>query len=136
LYNDMAADETLATDVVQLIKAIDPNLKVMALAHSCVIDYCQSIDIQSISEGFADRRYQHLTQLRSRQLEGAVLHEQKEVLKQIQLFLEGKVQLADGDIVAIHVASICLHSDTKGAVELSKMIHNYLKSRHVRISAT
>ena len=51
--------------------------------------------MQSVNEGFADRKYQQLTQLRSRQLEGAVLHDSKEVLEQVGGFIDQKVQLSD-----------------------------------------
>lgn len=136
LYNDMAKNKDLANDFVRLVKSINPNLKILTLAHSCVIDACEAHRMQSIHEGFADRRYQSRTQLRSRKLEGAVLHQSDKVLAQIQAFLAGKVQLFDGSWSNIQVQSLCLHSDTKGAVMLSKKIHNYLKSSNVQISAT
>lgn len=135
LYNDMVKDNRLAADFVLLVKSIDPELKILALAHTNVIDYCKKYGLQSIQEGFADRKYQHPTQLRSRQLDGAVLHEKAAVLAQIQDFLIGKVRIFDGTTFPIQVDSICLHSDTLGAVELSKSIYKYLKAQDVEISA-
>ncbi len=129
LYNDMVDNGELAEQVVQLIKSIDPNLKIMTLAHSQVIDICKKNNMQFIHEGFADRRYEKVNQLRSRQLEGAVLENPGEVLAQIANFMNGKVQLHNLEFRPIQVQSICLHSDTKGAVELSKMIHDFLKEK-------
>ncbi|MEM9886429.1 MAG: 5-oxoprolinase subunit PxpA [Bacteroidota bacterium] len=126
LYNDMLKDDQLAAAFVLLVKTIDPNLRILALAHSNVIDLCKKHDMQAIREGFADRSYQKRTQLRSRQLDNAVLHKQEAVLAQVQSFLEGKILLYDGEIASIQVDSICLHSDTKGAVNLSKSIYEYL----------
>jgi len=135
LYNDMVANESLAEAVVQLIKEIDPNLKIFGLAHSHVMDICKKNGVQSVQEGFADRRYQKVNQLRSRSLEGAVLHETEEVLKQMELFTKGKVNTWEGEEQEIEVHSICLHSDTKGAVALSKSIYNFFVEKKIRIAA-
>lgn len=135
LYNDMVNDEELAGHFVRLVKAIDPNLKIFALAHSRVIDCCKRYEMQPVNEGFADRRYQQRTQLRNRRFEDAVLHEPEQVLAQIDSFLNGKVRLLNSEICAIKVDSICLHSDTKGAVALSQTIHHFLKENNVNIAA-
>lgn len=135
LYNDMVANKALAEAVVQLIKTIDPTLKIFALAHSQVIDICKKNGMQYVHEGFADRRYQKINQLRSRSLEGAVLHQPQEVLAQIQSFLNGKVTLWNSETVDIKVQSICLHSDTAGAVDLSQKIYKFLKEKNVQIAA-
>jgi UPF0271 protein len=133
LYHDMVANEALANQVVLLIKSIDPNLKIMALAHSQVIDVCKKNGMQFIQEGFADRRYEKINQLSSRQLEGAVLENPKAVLKQIENFMDGKVQLHNLEFCPIQVQSICLHSDTKGAVKLSQLIHDFFKEKNITI---
>lgn len=135
LYNDMAVDRALATAFVDLVKTIDSNLKIFGLAHSQLIDCCQSQEMQYVSEGFADRSYEKINQLRSRQYEDAVIREPEQVLSQISYFLNGKVQLLNTEICPIDVRSICLHSDTKGAVALSQIIYNYLKENDVNIAA-
>lgn len=134
LYNDMVADEQLANHVVQLIKSIDPNLKIMTLAHSQVIDICKKNEMNFIQEGFADRRYEKIDQLRNRQLERAVLENPNDVLIQIQNFIDGKVQLYNLEFCPIQVQSICLHSDTNGAVKLSQLIHDFLKKKNITIA--
>jgi UPF0271 protein len=135
LYNDMAADRKLAAAFVALIGEIDPQLKIFALAHSELVEACKAAGIRWISEGFADRRYQKINQLRSRQLEESVLHDPPEILRQVDDFLRGQVILHNGTHESIQVQSICLHSDTQGAVHLSKIIHQYLKENAVNIAA-
>ena len=68
-------------------------------------------------------------------MEGAVLHESGEVLTQVDSFLNGKVQLWNSEEHQIQVESICLHSDTEGAVTLSKTIHDFLVEKNIKISA-
>lgn len=133
LYNDLVEDQDLAVEVVQLIKSIDPTLKIVTLAHSQVIDICKINKMEFVQEGFADRGYQKLNQLRNRNLEGAVLENPKDVLQQIENFIYGKVQLHNSEYCPIQVQSICLHSDTKGAVKLSKMIHDFLTEKNIQI---
>jgi len=135
LYNDLAKDSVLSDRFVQLVKSIDPNLKIFALAHSSLVDSCKAHNMPYVNEGFADRRYEQQTKLRSRHFEDAVLHEPQQVLQQINYFLNGKVQLLNAAIHDIHIDSICLHSDTAGAVHLSQIIHQYLKENNVNISA-
>ena len=136
LYNDLMQNASLAELFVGVVKEIDPRLKIYVLAHSEAEKSCEAVEMEFVREGFADRRYQKLQQLRSRQFEDAVIHNTDEVLAQVGHFVVGKVKLYDGNICPINVETICLHSDTKGAVDLAKNIYQYLKSNNVKIDAT
>lgn len=135
LYNDMVKDRPLAERFIELVKEIDPNLKIYSLARSQVIELCKVHQIRGVQEGFADRRYDLVNKLRSRQLAGSLLHDEKEVIEQVNRFLEGKVCLFSGRLESLPIESICLHSDTPGAVELSKKIQQFLIEKHVEIAA-
>lgn len=135
LYNDMVKNKELARGVVEVIKEIDPSLKVFVLAGSPVVDICKELGMKAVQEGFADRRYENQTQLRSRQYEDAVIHEPEQILAQIEGFLKHEVTLINQQVTSIQVETLCLHSDTQGAVALSKTIHNYLSEQDVDISA-
>jgi len=135
LYNDMLEQEALAELFIQVVKEIDPRLYIFGLAHSSVIDTCQKWGMWGIHEGFADRRYQSRTKLRSRQYSDAVIHEPEAVLAQIDGFRKGQIQLWNGNKCNIQVDTICLHSDTQGAVELSKHIYEHLIEHDVHIAA-
>lgn len=133
LYNDMVEDVVLARSVIQLIKSIDPSLKVYGLANTQIIKICKEMGMCAVNEGFADRRYQTQQRLRSRALEGAVIHETEAVLKQIENFIIGQVQLHNLEMSPIHVESICLHSDTQDAVQLSQKIYRFLLTKNIVI---
>ncbi len=135
LYNDLTKNKGLAHQFVRLVRSIDPDLKIVTLAQSQVVDICKMEDMACVNEGFADRVYQGVDQLRSRQLEGAVLHEPAAVFKQIGAFLKGEVVLHDHTVSKIYIDSLCLHSDTQGAVALSQLIHQFLTERNVAIAA-
>ena len=135
LYNDMSADAGLAADYAKTLWEIDPGLQVYCLAGSCVVDACRDLGMVAVNEGFADRRYETAVQLRSRSFADAVLHEWEDLRAQIDGFLRGELCLASGVKSKVLVETICLHSDTPGAVALGKQIHAYLMERDVRITA-
>ena len=135
LYHDMNQDISLAQKVVELIQQIDPSLKIYALANSLVMDVCANLGMKCIGEGFADRRYQSSTQLRSRKFEDAVLTDTADIFRQIDHFLEGKVEVYSSEIHPVKIETLCLHSDTTGAVELSRQIHAYLTQKNVILTA-
>jgi len=133
LYNDIAKDSNLAIAIVKLIKEIDPRLKIYGLAESHMKNACKEYKMEFVAEGFADRRYQKRAELRSRSLEGAVISKISEVVKQLDLFSKGKVELHDGKIEDLRVETLCLHSDTEGAVQLSKTIHDFFTKNNITV---
>lgn len=128
LYHDIAYDEELAKDVVQLLQTIDPDIELMVLANSSAVAVCETLGQPFLQEAFADRRYESEDKLRSRAHEDAVITDKSEVLEQVAHILSGKVELMNGSMVNLPADTICLHSDTKGAVTLSKDIFDYLKT--------
>jgi len=47
----------------------------------------------------------------------------------------GKVKSFQGDEIEIKFDSICVHGDTKGAIEISKKIHDKLKTNDIEIKS-
>jgi UPF0271 protein len=101
------------------------------MSESIFMQVCEKHHMAFIKEGFADRRYGTKTELRSRKLEGSVLTEPQDVLKQIELLLNGQIELYSGEIEQLKVDTICVHSDTKGAATLCKLIHEHIQNKDV-----
>ncbi|MCL4113452.1 UNVERIFIED_CONTAM: hypothetical protein GTU68_008703 [Idotea baltica] len=133
LYNDMVNNEKLAQAFVSLVLEIDPELHIYGLAGSPLYSICEEKEVVFVNEGFADRKYDGKTQLRSRQSDGALLENDSDVLFQVESLLNGKLELYSKEIVKLHVDSICLHSDTPGAIRLSKVIHNFILTKDISI---
>jgi len=134
LYNDMLNDDALAEAYVRLVKSIDKNIFIYALAHSNVTDICKANNVKYVHEVFADRKYESVNQLRSRKHEDAVIHDKSILLNQVKGFLTSELHLEQG-VASIKAESICLHSDTAGAVQLSADIYSFLKENNVTIAA-
>ncbi|HET8864484.1 MAG TPA: 5-oxoprolinase subunit PxpA [Gracilimonas sp.] len=135
LYNFAAKDEQTAVGVVKAIVQIQEGMMIYAPAKSVLREVAEDAGLNVRSEIFADRRYEDDLSLRSRKLEGAVLKKNEEVLQQLAGFLDGIVYTHDGLDLPIEAETICLHSDTEGAEELAKEIHDFLIKHDVRITA-
>jgi len=132
LYNLAAKEEVTSRLIGEVIQSIDPSLKWMGLAHSVSERVANDLGIVFIAEAFADRRYEADKTLRSRASPGAIIEDEKEVLLQVEeLALRSRVFSADW--ISIASQSICLHSDTPGAVNLAKKIYQHLVSKGVDI---
>lgn len=134
LYNDLVKNADLARLFIEVVKEIDPRLKIYTLAHTQVCDICKNEGITFVNEGFADRRYEQINALRSRSFSDAVISKKEEVIRQVENFIKDKVQLSNGEIKDINIDSLCLHSDTRGAVSLSRTIHDFLLENNVKIA--
>lgn len=136
LYNAAAKSYEVAEAVLRGISSVDDSIWVFGLAQSKMEEKILEFGLPYQSEVFADRKYEDDLQLRSRLLEGAVLHDEQVVLQQIEhMVLNAQVETVSGALKPIKADSICLHSDTQGAADLSKAIHDFLISKGVEITA-
>jgi UPF0271 protein len=137
LYNDMAGDADLSLLLLETVKVIDPGLKVMGLAGSLVEPLCDEMNIEFISEAFADRRYLDNGQLTPRSEPDAVISDSKTAADQIiSLALHAGVTSVSNRWVSVNAQSVCIHSDTPGALEHLESIHNELIAHGFTIAST
>ena len=74
-------------------------------------------------EGFADRAYNADGTLVSRRLPGAVITDPETAAERaLRLVTEGRLTAADGRELELEIDSLCIHSDTPGAVEIARAI--------------
>ncbi|WP_424962784.1 5-oxoprolinase subunit PxpA [Ekhidna sp.] len=133
LYNHAAANQFISELILKVIEELVPGVYWMGLAGSISEAVAKRHGYSFIAEGFADRQYEPDGSLRSRTLDGAVL-QKTEVLKQVEeLAVNNRVNA--GDWLTLNVQSICLHSDTEGAVTLAKEIHEHLVDKGIKITA-
>lgn len=135
LYNFAATDRDTSSLICELLLEIDPNIKLYGLAHSMSEEVAKEKNMNFVGEAFADRRYEPDKTLRNRKFGDAVLHEEKEVLEQVENITIDRYVLSSGKRLNVDAATICLHSDTKGSVNLAKSIHDYLVNKGVTITS-
>ncbi|MCY1162241.1 hypothetical protein D9M71_25870 [compost metagenome] len=134
LYNTIAKDQVQAQAVIDAIKMYNPELVLVALAGSNLVEQAKASGLKVVSEAFADRAYNSDGSLVSRRLAGAVLHDSEFVAKRVVSMLQnGGVESIDGVFTPIQADTICLHGDTDGALEMSAAIKAELLKNNIQI---
>jgi UPF0271 protein len=135
LYNEMMVDAELAQTVVSAILSYRPTLPLLVLPGSVAQRIAQEAGLPNFSEGFADRAYEPDGRLVSRNRPGAVLHDPTEVAaRALRMVREGTVVTIDGSVLVLDVATICLHGDTPGAVEMAQAVRAAMQDAGVELA--
>lgn len=129
LYNQAAYSERLGHVLINVIKKIDPNLRLMVLASSPLVGLAKHCGLAVIEEAFADRAYLTDGSLAPRELAGAVIEDDEQVLKQVEkLINQQAITTLDDNEIVISANSICLHGDNQHALCFAKRIAKKLSS--------
>lgn len=135
LYNFATKDEETAVGVVKAVVQLNKDMILYAPEGSVLKEVAEDAGLIVKNEVFADRSYEDDLSLRSRKLDGAVLIDTELVINQLKGFLEGTVTTHEGLELPISADTLCLHSDTEGAAELAKDIHDFLTDHGIEITA-
>jgi len=136
LYNDIAGSEQLAAAVLAAISAYDGSLPLLTLPGSVAMRAAGRQGLRAVGECFADRAYTAEGGLVPRSGAGAVITDGAEVVgRAVRMATDGLVIAADGTELELDVASICVHGDTPGAVELAGRVRAGLAAAGVPVAA-
>lgn len=136
LYNAIVSNESQAQAVVDAVKGVDDSLPLLVLPNSAIEQLGLAAGLRIFTEAFADRAYTPEGTLVPRGTPGALLTEEKDVIKQcLQIAVEGTVTAIDGSTVSVNASSICLHGDTPGAAEFAAALRKALTAAGVELSA-
>lgn len=136
LYNATVHHGAQAQAVVDAVLAYDADLPLLGLPGSELLARAAAAGLRTVTEAFADRGYTPEGTLVPRREEGALLHDPAEVAQRVvRLVTEGTVVAVDGSVVEVAAASVCLHGDTPGAVEMAERVRAALDDAGVRVEA-
>ena len=134
LYNMAARDRTLADAIARAVRAYDPSLVLFGLPGSELISAGTAAGLRVASEGFADRAYAPDGSLASRTAPGSVIHEAEHVVRRsLRMVTDGEVAATDGSTLTFAVDTLCVHGDTPGAAELTRLLRAGLEQRGVAV---
>jgi UPF0271 protein len=134
LYNQAAKDRKLADAVAEAVRDAGDGLILMGLAGSEFAPAAKEAGVKFASEAFADRAYMKDGSLMPRSMEGSVIHDAELAAKRVvQMVTKGTVTSADGTEINFKPDTICLHGDTKEAVDMAAAVRNALESAGVEI---
>jgi UPF0271 protein len=135
LYNAAVHHEGQARAVVDAVVAYDRSLPVLGLPGSSLLRAAGAAGLRAVEEGFADRGYTPEGTLVPRRSPGALVSDPAVVAERaVRMATDGLVTAADGTAVEVTVASVCVHGDTPGAVELARRVRAALEDAGLRIA--
>lgn len=134
LYNTIAHNQRQADDVIRAIKAIDPELVLLALAGAPVVEQARAAGLTVVEEVFVDRAYTADGQLVSRTQPGAVVHDVNEVASRaLAMARDGVVKSIGGQTIKLNAQSICVHGDSPNAVALARAVRQAFDAAGLKI---
>ena len=135
LYNAIVEHEVQAAAVVAALVDYDRTLPVLGLKGSAWLRLAEEAGLTVVHEGFADRAYTPQGTLVSRRLPGAVLDDATEIARRCVAMASGApVQDVEGGELSLTPHSICVHGDTRGAVEIARLVREELEKAGVTVA--
>lgn len=136
LYNKAAADLALARLLAEVVAAWDPEVVLVGLAGSHLLEAGRETGLRVAAEGFADRAYEADGSLRPRSRPGALHEDPADVANQaVSIARDGRAPLESGGSVAVTAETLCLHGDEPGAVENARAVRAALAAAGVELVA-
>ncbi|MGH3627103.1 MAG: LamB/YcsF family protein, partial [Sciscionella sp.] len=135
LYNAIVSHEEQAAAVVAAVTTYDPTLPVLGLAGSTWLRLAEQAGLRVVAESFADRAYTPQGTLVSRRLPDAMLHDAPSIAARTVAMATGTpIQDIEGGSLRLNPASICVHGDTPGSVEIARSVREALHTAGIMVA--
>lgn len=132
LYNAALVDDAVAAAVLD---AVPPRTPVLCLAGTALARLAEARGHPVTTEIFADRAVTEQGLLVPRTHPKAVIHDANEVERRLVSWIgTGRLHTLDGTPVSFEARSICIHSDTPGAVEAARRIRRVVERAGARVT--
>ena len=134
LYNMAAKDKSLARAIAEGIYSYNPDLILLGLSGSEMLNAAKEIGLPYAAEVFADRAYEDDGTLVARSKPGAMIKDEDEAVSRvIRMVKEHKVTTVSGKDIEISPASVCVHGDSEKALLFVKKIRDALLREGIEI---
>ena len=134
LYNRAARNPSVAASIARAVRSISPELILVGLAGSAILDAGTEAGLAVAAEAFADRAYEPDGSLRSRRVEGALLSTPEAAAAQaVAIARDGVVRAYDGTELAVRAETVCIHGDTPGAADVARAVRAALEDAGIEI---
>ncbi|EIJ46500.1 LamB/YcsF family protein [Herbaspirillum sp. GW103] len=134
LYMHLARDEEAARTFVQTLRQLDPNLLLFCMHGSAVWRVARELGQSVVCEFYADRDYDNSGSIVFTRWVGA-LDPAQVAAKVLRACREGVVRTVEGRDIPIAFESVCIHSDTPGALALVQATRRSLEAAEIAIAA-
>lgn len=135
LYNMAGKDYELAKGICTAIYDFDPDIILLGLSGSQMINAGRDIGLRCANEFFSDRAYEDDGSLRARTKEGAMIEDENVAIERVVKVLKtGKVTTYSGNEIELKIDSICVHGDNAHALEFVRAIRDRLAKEDITIA--
>ena len=134
LYMHAARDEALSRALVSAMQAIEPTLYLYCMESSVTFRVVREIGQPVVREFYADRDYDASGSIVFIRRVKA-LDPQQVAEKVVRACVEGRTATVEGGDVAIGFDSVCIHSDTPGALQLVQATRAALAAADIRVGS-
>ncbi len=136
LYNQAAADRTLADAIARAVYAIDPALLLVGLAGSALIAAGAHYGLRTREEVFADRGYLSSGALVPRGQSGAMIDDAEQALAQtLAMVQQRQVKSVSGEWVNVNAETVCLHGDGPHALAFARALRMAVETHQIEVSS-
>jgi UPF0271 protein len=134
LYMLAARDEDLSRLLIETLQTLDPKLLLYCMEASVTCRIARELGQPVIREFYADRDYDRTGSIVFTRRVGRLDPDQV-AAKVLRACVEGGVATVDGPDIEIDFDSVCIHSDTPGALKLVEATRALLTRHDIRIAA-
>lgn len=136
LGNLTQTDEGVAKAIARAIKAVDPDLICMTFAGATMERVASEMGLAVRREVFADRAYTDEGNLVHRSVPGAVLHDGDEAAaRMLRMVSAGAIETVSGKLLPVQIDTICVHSDTPGAIQMAAKVRTTLERAGIMVKS-
>jgi UPF0271 protein len=134
LYNMAARQPDLARAIAEAVYRVNPELYLVGLAGSQLIEQGKATGLRVKSEVFSDRTYQQDGSLTPRTRPDALILDDEQAVRQvIRMVKEGKVRTLQGSDIDIRAETVCIHGDGPHALAFASRIREALQSAGIAV---
>lgn len=134
LYNQAVNNRALAAAIAKGVARWSREVVLVGLAGSPMLDAFRDTGFAVAAEAFADRHYEPDGTLRSRKFADALIRDPEAAARQaISIAQHGTAIASGGSEIAVNAQTICIHSDTPGAVQIARAVADGLRQAGVSL---
>lgn len=128
-------EDWAARALIEVIQTLDENIILSTMVKTILSDMAVAEGLRVVHEVYADRAYDPAGQLVSRGIPGAVIHDSEAAAQNVlRMLSEQAVFTVEGVKIPLkQIDSVCVHSDTAGAVEMTAGLVARLKDEGIAL---
>jgi 5-oxoprolinase (ATP-hydrolysing) subunit A len=134
LYHAAMHNEETARAIARAAGSVAP-MALLGQSGASALGLWRAMGFPVVNEAFADRRYEPNGSLRARAKPGALIEDPAEAAEQALRLAQRDPIDAGGTPLRIPADTICIHSDTPGAVEVATAVRAALEAHGITVRA-